>query len=58
MAHLKKEIDKRNDNKEEGQDHQHSGYPTLFIKVGTRFPKIPIMRHYQDVTQNFGKVTS
>ena len=30
----------------------------LSTKVGTRFPKIPIMRHYQDVTQNFGKVTS
>ena len=35
----------------------HSGYPTLFTNVGTRFPKIPIMRHYQGVTQNFGKTT-
>ena len=57
MTHLKKRIDKRNDDKEEGIDHQQSGYSTLFIKVGARFPKIPIMRHYQDVTQNFGKVT-
>ena len=57
MTHLKKGIDKRNDDKEEGKDHQHSGYPTLITKVGARFPKILIMRHYQDVTQNFGKVT-
>ena len=51
------QIDKRSDNKGEGQDHQHSGYPTLFTKVGARFPKIPIIRHYESVTQNLGKMT-
>ena len=57
MAHLKKGIDKRNDSKGEGSDHQHIEYPTLFTKVGARFPKIPIVRHYEGVTQNFGKMT-
>ena len=32
-------MDKGNDNKEEGQDHQHSGYPTLFSKVGASYPE-------------------
>ena len=50
-------INKRNDNKGEVQDHQHSGYPTLFTKVGARFPKMSIMRHYQGVNQDFGKMT-
>ena len=33
------------------------GTPISLQKWGTRFPKIPIMRHYQGVTQNFGKTT-
>ena len=49
MAHLKKGIDKRKDNKEEGLDHQHSGYPTLFTKVEASFPKILLIRYYQGV---------
>ena len=49
------QIDKRSDNKGEGQDLQHSGYPTVFAKMGAMFPKIPIIRHYEGVTQNFGK---
>ena len=42
-----------------GRDNTTSivGYPTLFTKVGARFPNIPIMRHYQCVTHNFGKMT-
>ena len=57
MVHLKRGIDKRNDDKGEGSDRQHSGYPTIFTKVGARLPKIPIMIHYQGVTWNFGKMT-
>ena len=51
------QIDKRSDNKGKGLDRQHSGYPALFAKVGDRFPKIPIIRHQEGVTQNFGKMT-
>ena len=55
MVNSKKGLDKRNEkinNKGEGQNHQHSGYPTLVTKVGAIFPKIPVMSHYQSVNQN------
>ena len=32
------------------------GTPIFFTKVGSRFPKIPIMRHYQGIHRNFGKI--
>ena len=56
MAHLNKAIDKMNNNKGRDKTTSIEGTPLSLQKWGLAFQKILTMRHYQGVTQKFGKM--